>query len=346
MPPPRKSHQSQRSRKVLRKSRQPATAPSPIASDDDAPVWGAGRPGGIGIVLGELEDRRLLMGIDLDGSLNPESEKLKSWAKKVLDRFGTYAEVSPSGKGFKIFFLVAARNVGAVVRLMEEPKTGKSRLRFAFVASEHIEIALDRGRVYTITDQWLEDWPETLRTVSVEDVRWLISEAGPRFLEQHGIRSRNAERSSGPHDESGSGHGFRFMLKRKAAGDSFREACKAILADRGKAGEWARRSDKRQLKRAWENNDASHKLESRNIVRVADVEMEETRWFLATEVGTWQTHHHGWRPRPRKIADRHRHRGANLTSRWQVAGRWGCPDRQCNHSRSRGRSQRHDPSAS
>jgi hypothetical protein len=85
MPPPRKSHQSQRSRKVLRKSRQPATAPSPIASDDDAPVWGAGRPGGIGIVLGELEDRRLLMGIDLDGSLNPESEKLKSWAKKVLD---------------------------------------------------------------------------------------------------------------------------------------------------------------------------------------------------------------------------------------------------------------------
>jgi hypothetical protein len=261
MPPPRKSHQSQRSRKVLRKSRQPATAPSPIASDDDAPVWGAGRPGGIGIVLGELEDRRLMMRIDLDGSLNPESEKLKTWAKKVLDRFGNYAEVSPSGKVIKIFFLVAARNVGAVVRLMEEPKTGKSRLRVAFVASEHIEIALDRGRFYTITDQWLEvrglagnlTYRER-RGCALVHLRGRTSLSGTA---RH--QKCNAERSSGPHDESGSGHGFRFMLKRKAADDSFREACKAILADRGKAGEWARRSDKRQLKRAWENNDASHK---------------------------------------------------------------------------------------
>ena len=63
----------------------------------------------------------------------------------MLDRFDTYAEVSPSGEGIKMFFLIAAKNVDAVFRLMKEPKTGKSRLRVEFVASEHIEIALDRG---------------------------------------------------------------------------------------------------------------------------------------------------------------------------------------------------------
>ena len=42
------------------------------------------------------------------------------------------------------------------------------------------------------------------------------------------------------------------MRDRKAAGDGYEEACAAIKADKGPAGEWARRVDDRQLQRAWD----------------------------------------------------------------------------------------------
>lgn len=63
-----------------------------------------GEDGGIGIVLGSLKDGTTLLGIDLDGCFDPKSERIEPWAKEVLDRFNTYAEVSPSGKGIKLFF--------------------------------------------------------------------------------------------------------------------------------------------------------------------------------------------------------------------------------------------------
>src|SRR5690242_15260755 len=44
-----------------------------------------------------------IIGIDLDGCLDGASQALP-WASEILDRFNTsYAEVSPSGKGVKIF---------------------------------------------------------------------------------------------------------------------------------------------------------------------------------------------------------------------------------------------------
>ena len=43
----------------------------------------------------------VLMGIDLDACV--DAKLIKPWAIEVLDRFDTYAEVSPSGKGIKLF---------------------------------------------------------------------------------------------------------------------------------------------------------------------------------------------------------------------------------------------------
>jgi KaiC/GvpD/RAD55 family RecA-like ATPase len=43
------------------------------------------------------------IGIDLDGCRNPETGELDAWAKAVVVKFGTYAEVSPSGTGVKLF---------------------------------------------------------------------------------------------------------------------------------------------------------------------------------------------------------------------------------------------------
>jgi hypothetical protein len=249
----------------------------------DASTWGTreraerrwrqlndGRPGGVGIVLGELDDGPILMGIDLDGCFDSKTKTIEPWAKGVLNRFDTYSEVSPSGEGIKLFFLIAPEEYDSVNQLLG------NKNRKAFAAGEHLEIAVDRDRFYAVTDCRLKDWPKTLSTVQVEDIRWLIEDVGPRFLENHGSSNRRAE-GTRTRDESGSGYGFRFMSACKRNGDTYETACKKIRSDRGRAGEWARRVDERQLERAWKNghtNDA----ETLEVLCVADVPMEQTNW--------------------------------------------------------------------
>jgi hypothetical protein len=209
--------------------------------------------GGVGIVLGTLDDGDMLMGIDLDSCV--EDRAVTEWADEVIERFGSYTEVSPSGKGVKLFFLIANEDVQAVKDLLE----GKTRR--AFVAGEHREIALDWGRFYAVTGDILDRVPATLATVQVDEVRWLLHEAGPRFQDRHREHTRAGEQKHG-RDDSGSGHGYRFMAERKKAGDDYEAARAAILADNGEAGEWARRVDERQLQRAWDAASAKVSIHS------------------------------------------------------------------------------------
>jgi len=88
----------------------------------------------------------------------------------------------------------------------------------------------------------------------------MVHPAGPNYLAAEAQRqSKNtfetlAGQQCAKLDESGSGYGFRFMRDRRADGMSYEQACEAIFADEGKAGEWAQRTDERQLKRAWGNS--------------------------------------------------------------------------------------------
>lgn len=65
---------------------------------------GADGPSGVGVVLGEIADDRMLAGVDLDTCLN-DAGSIAGWAGAILDRVPSYAEVSPSGTGVKVFFL-------------------------------------------------------------------------------------------------------------------------------------------------------------------------------------------------------------------------------------------------
>jgi len=75
------------------------------ASSTDPATWtdfevslaASGRYDGIGIVLGDG-----LGGVDLDNSLT-EDGQLKPWAAQIVERLSSYSEVSPSGRGVKIF---------------------------------------------------------------------------------------------------------------------------------------------------------------------------------------------------------------------------------------------------
>lgn len=54
-----------------------------------------------------------LCGVDLDKCIDADTGELEPWADEVLERFlGTYIEISPSGRGLRIFALGEARRCG------------------------------------------------------------------------------------------------------------------------------------------------------------------------------------------------------------------------------------------
>jgi putative DNA primase/helicase len=217
----------------------------------------AGQLSGVGIVLGDLGNGFCLMGLDLDRCIIPNNGDgidIDPFTNTILARFNSYAEVSPSRLGIKVFFLIRADHQDEVVeRLLESKK------RKAFTASEHHEIAIDWARYYAVTGLVLDDHP-SFRVVDVADIRWFVEQAGPQFLREHRpadtattrVRTRGLTARPSGRDESGSGYGFRFLATLKGAGASFEEACRNIREDRTAAGEWARRVDDRQLQRAWD----------------------------------------------------------------------------------------------
>jgi|SRR5215218_5877180 len=66
-----------------------------------------GRYDGIGFVFSSGDP---YAGIDLDSCRNPETGELKEWAAKIVDAFGSYAEVSQSGTGVHIIVKGKAPN--------------------------------------------------------------------------------------------------------------------------------------------------------------------------------------------------------------------------------------------
>lgn len=80
------------------------------AKSNDPTTWGAfdaaldayerGRYSGIGFMFSEDDP---FCGIDLDGCRDPQSGAVSEWASAIIKQFDTYAEVSPSGTGVKLF---------------------------------------------------------------------------------------------------------------------------------------------------------------------------------------------------------------------------------------------------
>jgi len=144
-----------------------------------ATAWAMRQPGrveirrrGIGIVLGVEIGGSTLAGIDLDTCLNPETGEMAPWAQEILDRFPSYAEVSPSKTGVKIFFLVRAEDKAELAtypKAYRKPGGGDH--------TPGIECYVG-GRYFTITDK-LYGTETALREIPIETVQWLHEVAGP-----------------------------------------------------------------------------------------------------------------------------------------------------------------------
>lgn len=104
---------------------------------------------GIGFVFDDSDD---ILGIDLDGCID-EHGVLSKEAADLVRLFGSYAEVSPSGTGVKIF-----------VRGKKPPNAG---CRTSVMPGlKQIEI-YDRRRYFTVTGQRLPDAPSTIANAQI-----------------------------------------------------------------------------------------------------------------------------------------------------------------------------------
>lgn len=77
-----------------------STDPSTWGSYDEArAVVDAGRADGVGYVFMAADP---FFGIDLDGCRDPRTGEVAAWALEIVERFDTYTEPSPSGKGLHL----------------------------------------------------------------------------------------------------------------------------------------------------------------------------------------------------------------------------------------------------
>jgi putative DNA primase/helicase len=127
------------------------------ASSTDPDTWGSyfeaikayteGGYDGVGFVFSPEDG---ISGIDLDDCRDPETGELEPWAADIVRDIGSYAEVSPSGRGVHII----ARG--------ELPPGGRRKGKVEMY---------DRGRFFTMTGRRLADTPATVNERQHELVR-------------------------------------------------------------------------------------------------------------------------------------------------------------------------------
>lgn len=121
---------------------------------------------GIGFVFSEDDP---FVGIDLDGCRNPESGQVSEWAREVILRFNSYAEMSPSETGVKIFCrgklpLASGRSV----KLKDAPKVS--------IKEPAVEL-YDRLRYFAVTGRTLQGQAEIQERQ--EAIDWFVAKFFP-----------------------------------------------------------------------------------------------------------------------------------------------------------------------
>ena len=190
-----------------RRTKVPLTVEGRRAASDDPQTWdtranvmNAPLPNraGVGVNLGALNgsnDGLTLIGVDLDACVGDDGH-VASWASAIIQRCNTYAEVSPSKHGVKLFALVQTHDIPAIRRAMGT-EYGRTWKRQAPPGEQAPAIELHCGnRYFTVTEEHLPCTPKELRVISLSDVLWLTQEAGPAF--KNGADEVSAMDTRGP----------------------------------------------------------------------------------------------------------------------------------------------------
>jgi hypothetical protein len=109
---------------------------------------------GIGIELGELEEGKVLAGIDLDHIIDDDGNIIDPSFEILIEKIGSYTEISPSGKGIHILFF-----------LNEIMDSVKSNI-------EHFEF-YSQGRYFTMTGNIYKEHKE-LKQLTTEQLDFIL----------------------------------------------------------------------------------------------------------------------------------------------------------------------------
>lgn len=241
----------------------------------------SGDLGGVGLVLGDLGNGHALGGIDLDSCRSADG-RLEPWAAEVIERFATYAEISPSNTGVKLFFLYPSRllpELQAATGILN----GRTWKETGGVHPPAIELCLAR-RYFTVTEQVLDEAQPGLRIIGLPELMWIITEAGPRLAGKLPpidpvasdpivgaaiatacaanplLERRWSGDWAGLDDQSRSAKAMALVRGMKRAGMSFEHAC-AALHLHPETANWARENAtdpaRRAFRRMWDKNEPS-----------------------------------------------------------------------------------------
>jgi hypothetical protein len=244
------------------------------AKADDPSTWGSRAAaeacaarivndsgGGIGIMLGDLGGDTHLAGIDLDSSLDADG-LIKPWAAEILTVAGSYAEISPSGRGLKVFAYLPSAEVRPFLDRIGAPRGqwGTRRDVPGEDARDHgpaIEIYC-AGRYFTVTMKRWPNAPDAIALLEDETLVRLASLIPP---------SKRSRALTGCGDNSRSATAFRRGAEMRKGGKTYEEMVDALRSDPDTAA-WCREKGDlaggRELRRIWEKagcDDATVSLE-------------------------------------------------------------------------------------
>jgi len=197
------------------------------------------------------------VGIDLDGCIEPTSGKLEDWAKAIIVQMGSYAEISPSGTGVKIFGSTGIR----------WPHRKKLELPYPAVCDKQPAIEVyDSGRYFAVTGQRLKGMVSIVPVD--ENFDWLADTYGMRHavasIDGAGVKLETplAERASkylAKMEPSVSGQG--------GHNKCFQAACVLVMGfgmTEGEALSLLKHEFNPRCQPAWSDHELQHKVKSAN----------------------------------------------------------------------------------
>ena len=226
------------------KRRRLKTARGTAAAIPRADTWGQFEPiaiafkrepeqfDGVGIVLGELGDEHLC-GIDLNCCVN-EDGALADWAKPFVAEVLTYAEVSPSGGGLKLFFRCGADDARQVRPAFSfADGTWGCKRSVGSNGADHgpaVEVYIGPGRYFTVTGK---PWAQLPDAVALLDRPALLR------LAELVPKPKAAVNGSAGADNTRSATALRKCSALRRAGKTFDEMAAHLRSD-PETAEWVR----------------------------------------------------------------------------------------------------------
>jgi putative DNA primase/helicase len=259
-----------------------------------------GMGGGIGFELGDLGDGRAIGGIDLDTCRDVDGT-LEPWAINIIERFRSYAEISPSETGVKLLFTwdTAATDILQAAMGSTLGKAWKRGSGGGHPPSIELYLA---NRYFAITEARLPNLPAAIMPARTELLLELIRTVGPNFV------GGSAKASVKGRSEKALAEGA--ALRRQGA--NYDQMVAGLLANADPdVARWAREKgtarDGREFGRIWE------KLEAAKLPNGFDLTEDGIALaFTAQHEGTLRFDHHAgawflwtgqaWRKEETKLA--------------------------------------------